>query len=575
MIIMNSYRFSAFVKASALAAALLGAPSVLFAQSYNPTVEVTRKYKGTLPETKKPDMEMAVPDSLLKLRLDFDYSVFETPYQGAYEFKPYRLDMKPQPDAYDGRQLYVKAGLGYAFRPELRAVYSPELKGRFQFDVHALHDSFFGNFRRAFNYGKKYSGHDAKTTFGADGRVDFNSAILTFGVDWNGLGTKDTLCTRNFSAVDFKARLRSNSDRESYFLYDGGIDVRLGNDKYKNDGGNVKLSEVKLCGEFGPVLALDRALIVGVNSDIASYSGNFNSHVSTVSIVPQWRMTINDFKFGLGASMNFCAYGNRDALYRENHTNKPGMIRPDAYASYEAIYERLIFYSTFKGGYDINTYSSMLDRNHFFDSNYGRVATIDGLVLGSALLNTTDVLYDFVLGAKGNVRSKMSFDVRGGFKSVDGGLFETVYAYYSYLLPGIVYANYRQLYAEVDLGWKSEKWIADGSLAFRNTFMEDKNIDLFAPSKVSGDLSVMYLFHSRAKAGVVADFASKRTIRGAFISDVSVPGYLDLGLAGEYEFNRKISFWARGENLLNRDIQRNFGHVEGGIGFVVGVVFSL
>ena len=564
---MNSYRLSAFIKASALTAALLGAPSVLFAQSYNPTVEVTRKYKGTLPETKKPDMEMAVPDSLLKLRLDFDYSVFETPYQGAYEFKPYRLDMKPQPDAYTGRQLYVKAGLGYAFRPELKAVYSPELKGGFQFDVHAFHDSFFGNFRQVFGSGRKYSGHDAKTTFGADGRVDFNNAILTFGVDWKGLGTKDTLCTKNYSALDFKARLRSNSDREAYFLYDGGVDVRIGNDKYKNGAGNVKLSEVKLYGELGPVLALDRAIIVGVNSDIASYSGNFNSHVATVSVVPQWRMTINDFKFGVGASMNFCAYGNKDVQFKDNHTNKPGLIRPDAYASYEAVYERLIFYSTIKGGYDVNTYSSILERNHFFDSSYGRGR--------SALLNTTDVLYDFVLGAKGNIRSKFSFDVRGGFKSVEGALFDAVYANGAAIIPGVVYTDCKQLYAQVDLGWKSEKWIADGSLAFRNTTFEDVNVDLFAPSKVSGNLNVMYLFHSRAKAGVLADFASRRNVGSAVFDNVYIPGYLDLCLVGEYEFNRKISFWARGENLLNRDIQRNFGHVEGGIGLIAGVVFSL
>ena len=53
------------------------------AQNLDPTVEVRRTYEGKLLEAHKPQLSMSVPDSLTRFDLDFDYSVFETPYKGS------------------------------------------------------------------------------------------------------------------------------------------------------------------------------------------------------------------------------------------------------------------------------------------------------------------------------------------------------------------------------------------------------------------------------------------------------------------------------------------------------------
>ena len=63
------------------------------AQNLNPTVSVTKAYEGSLMEVHKPAQEMFVPDSLKRFDLDFDYSVFENPYKGSYDFSPYLLEM--------------------------------------------------------------------------------------------------------------------------------------------------------------------------------------------------------------------------------------------------------------------------------------------------------------------------------------------------------------------------------------------------------------------------------------------------------------------------------------------------
>ncbi|HCQ72639.1 MAG TPA: hypothetical protein DIT75_04470, partial [Rikenellaceae bacterium] len=215
-------------------AVLVMSASVSFGQNFNPTVEVTNTYHGNPSEAHKPLLEMNVPDSLLRFDLDFDYEVFNKPYQGAYSFKPYMLDMRPAKDAWRGRKLFLKAGAGYSFHPQLDFVFSPELSGPFQMSIYASHKSYFGNYHkispvlgedeifRLKETDGHFSGHDALTSAGFDGLYCWDKAILSFGVGYYGLAAKDTVMSRSYNALDFNARVRSNNDSESYFLYDIG-----------------------------------------------------------------------------------------------------------------------------------------------------------------------------------------------------------------------------------------------------------------------------------------------------------------------------------------------------------------
>ena len=62
-----------------LAAAVASWPLAASAQNLDPTVEVNRSYEGKLIEVNKPMLEMAVPDSVLRFDLEFDYEVFDNP----------------------------------------------------------------------------------------------------------------------------------------------------------------------------------------------------------------------------------------------------------------------------------------------------------------------------------------------------------------------------------------------------------------------------------------------------------------------------------------------------------------
>ena len=210
-------------------------PAAAYGQNLDPTVEVTRTFKATLMEVHKPMLRMQVPDSVTHFDLDFDYSVFESPYNGTYEFKPYVLDMKPQPDAWSGRRLFLRAGAGYPLHPVFDFVWSPDLQGKFRMSIYAMHRSYVGGYRNTsvIEDGDRiaWKGYDLLTKAGINGRTDWKKGVFSFDIGYYGLATKDSLLRRGYDALDANVRVRSVSDRERYFMYDISFDYRYGEDK--------------------------------------------------------------------------------------------------------------------------------------------------------------------------------------------------------------------------------------------------------------------------------------------------------------------------------------------------------
>ena len=128
-----------------ISAALL--PLHLAAQNLDPTVEVSRAYEGKLVEVHKPSMDVSVPDTVQQFRLDFDYSVFDNPYKGSYEFNPYMASMRPSSAPFDQRTFYLRAGAGYRLQPVADVIWSPAFKKGFRMDVYARNRSYIGDYR--------------------------------------------------------------------------------------------------------------------------------------------------------------------------------------------------------------------------------------------------------------------------------------------------------------------------------------------------------------------------------------------------------------------------------------------
>lgn len=583
-----------------VSAAMLMTAAVSFGQNFNPTVEVTNTYQGNASEVHKPLLGMNVPDSLLRFDLDFDYEVFEKPYQGAYSFKPYMLNMRPAKDAWRGRQLYLKAGAGYTLHPQFEFVYSPEQSGPFQMSVYASHKSYFGNYHeikpelqdglyRMKKSGGKFGGYDALTSAGFDGRYNWDRTILSFGIGYYGLAAKDSVMSRSYNAFDFNARVRSNNDSESYFLYDIGLRGRVANDglDYKSfsfpDGVTVdKQNEnrVLLDGLVGPVVNNSRSILVGFEAESASYSRFYDGNIGRVALIPSYRFKSGRWNLNLGVKLEFMFRNDADTLsFGKMGGGKGQIVYPDAHISFAAG-GNVALYADATGGSRLNTYSSQISENHHLNPSF-LVAPVYELI--TPLVDNTVEKVNARIGVRGSAASSFQFDVNGGVGLYGNALMESgFFNADGDLVPSLTYSDINLIYANVLLGWKSNRVKVDADFRYRGVSFPDKDaMNLgFALPKYSGGLRATYDISSRLYAGVAVEASSWR--EGKCVSAVSeelakvrVPGYVDLGVNCGYKFNRKLEFWLESGNLLCQAIQRNPFYAEKGPWVTAGVSLNL
>ncbi len=602
-----------------VSAALLFSAAVSYGQNFNPTVEVTNTYQGNASEVHKPLLEMNVPDSLLRFELDFDYEVFEKPYQGAYSFKPYMLNLKPAKDAWRGRKLYLKAGAGYSLHPQLDFVFSPEQSGPFQMSVYAGHRSYFGNYLgirpelqdglyRLKKSGSGFGGYDALTSAGFDGRYNWDKTILSFSVGYYGVAAKDSLMSRSYNAFDFNARVRSNNDAESYFLYDVALRGRIANDNldyrsftFPGDAAVDRQNEtwISLEGLAGPVLDSRRSILVGFEAESASYSRFYDGNIGRVSLVPSYRLKSGRWNLNLG--VKFEAMFRNDAsdtlAFRKMGGGKGQIVYPDVHVSFAAG-NGVALYADATGGSRLNTYSSQISRNHHFNPSFLVPANLD---LMTSLVDNTVENLNAKVGVRGSISSSFRFDLNGGVGIYENLMMESGRFVQNSFSPDVAYSDANIIYANALMGLQAGRFNVDADLRFRDLSFPDNDADNlgFALPKYSGGIKLTYNINSRLYAGFSVEASSWREgkcrkasfaglggdeddltpVSPVTVSEeivkVRVPGYVDLGLNCGYKFNRKLELWLESGNLLCQTIQRNPLYAEKGLWVTAGVSLNL
>ena len=583
-----------------VSAAMLMTAAVSFGQNFNPTVEVTNTYQGNASEVHKPLLGMNVPDSLLRFDLDFDYEVFEKPYQGAYSFKPYMLNMRPAKDAWRGRKLYLKACAGYTLHPRFEFVFSPEQSGPFQMSVYASHKSYFGNYHeikpelqdglyRMKKSGGKFGGYDALTSAGFDGRYNWDRTILSFGIGYYGLAAKDSVMSRSYNAFDFNARVRSNNDSESYFLYDIGLRGRVANDglDYKSfsfpDGVTVdKQNEnwVLLDGLVGPVVNNSRSILVGFEAESASYSRFYDGNIGRVALIPSYRFKSGRWNLNLGVKLEFMFRNDADTLsFGKMGGGKGQIVYPDAHISF-AVGGNVALYADATGGSRLNTYSSQISENHHLNPSF-LVAPVYELI--TPLVDNTVEKVNARIGVRGSAASSFQFDVNGGVGLYGNALMESgLFTAGGDLVPALAYSDYNLIYANALVGLRTGRVKIDADFRYRGvSFPDNDALNLgFTLPKYSGGVRASYDISSRLYAGINVEAASWRdgkcaSVASEDILDVRVPGYVDLGVNCGYKFNRKWTLWLESGNLLCQTIQRTPFYAEKGPWVTAGISLNL
>ena len=582
-----------------VAIAALTASYSLGAQDLDPTVVVRRAYEGKLVESNKPQLDMQVPDSVTRFDLDFDYSVFDKPYMGAYEFNPYVLTMQPASAVQNPKQLYLRAGAGYTLHPVFDLVWATPFKEAFRMDVYATHRSYVGGYRMfkpdlpadgpviidrwlqsGGDHGYMPNGYDLETRAGLDGSYDWKSGVVDFDASYYGIASKDNVKTRHYDALDIKAGVASKSLEDAYFKYDVDMHYRYGVDVMEYLGSDTGLEEHVFGVEavLGQVMHKEEGthkVLFDVGMDLAAYGHpEYSTVAGEFHIVPHYVFQYN--------SRLMADVGVRLAKVMRSDSPegifgaKEQVVYPDVTVTFDAVPQYLRVYTHVGGGNKMNTYSSILERNHHYDLEFGR---------GLWPLMDFDVeRVSAVLGFKGRV-GKFAYDLHGGYANYANALLDAVVIGRPFesveYMPGFGYTSYQKAFAGFDWNWKTESLKFDGALEYAYVFGMKDSSGLFAPAAFTGDVALEYNWSRRIYAGVDCMFSTARhgsvidMLQDNGVHEAVLPGYADLGVYFEYAPSHILSVWARGGNLLNMTIQRNPIYAEKGINFTVGVCLNL
>ena len=541
------------------------------AQNLDPTVEVSREYEGKLVEVHKPAFTMAVPDSVTRFALDFDYSVFENPYKGSYEFNPYLLTLKPSVSGSGESRFYLKAGAGYQLHPTFDLVWSPKLgkQRNLNLDVYALHRSFVGNYLtiapefsedgtavmtrlpKKDDGTHKWFGYDLMSKAGASARVDYEKLALDFGAGYYGLLQKDRAWQRGYNAVDADFGISTKPETVESLTFDLDVDYRYGQDRV----GSSELTENVLGLELlvGPLRAKKQRLAFGFGGDFAFYSGAMSATAGEIHFVPRYVFKKNRLDISAGIKVSkLLAKDQENGMYG----SKEQYVYPDVRLSYILLPKSLKVYFKADGGNRLDTYSSLIEGNHHITHQ-----------LPQLKLDYTVERVAITAGFDGRITDLFSYNIRGGYAN-----------YANMMTYGIAVAQTPSFfidYVSSQKAFAAMDWVfSHRGVRFDGTVMYDHYFDLssdqvLTPAAFHGNAAVEYSWRDRIIAGVDCNFATAS--KGGCV----IPGYADLGVYAEYATARNLSFWLRAGNLLNMTIQRNPLYAEKGVNCTVGICLNL
>ncbi len=571
-----------------LATALIFMTAAASAQNLDPTVVVSRNYEGKLMEVHKPKLDMAVPDSVLRFDLDFDYSVSDSPYKGSYDFTPYVLDMKPSPAVREAGKLYLKAGAGYQLHPELDLVWSPDLKCKsFRLNAFARHRSFAGQYWDIESIGgapglvfgrgasdSVWKGFDMSNKAGIDGRFDWKKGVLGFEVSYDGLMQREKRplgMSRSFNAVDASLAVRSKNKWNTRFGYLVDVDYRYGNDVLSSPS-EARLNE-SLLGMDASLftrLAEFSRIRLDLGYDMAGYDGFFSTAASLLSVAPHYTWLKKNWDIDLGVKF---ANVFRAKDMSEMYQNRIQSIYPDVRIAFRGI-PSMSLYVKAGGGPSLETYSSLLKYDRHLNMFYGN---------GWPLLDVTDQSVYAMAGIEGCITTRFSYAFKGGYSRyalapMSSVSYDTEYLRY---IPGIYYAPYSKMFAALECRLATERIDFDASAEYAH-HMGDDQVGVLLPASFTGNASFRYNWMKRIYAGVCceASTARKGTLTYLHSGEISerpdsFPGYVDLGVNLEYVLSHRMSVWAKGRNLMGMTIQRSLFYAEKGPYFTLGFCLNI
>lgn len=504
-------------------AAVLAA-AVSFAQNVNQTVQVENDYVSGLSGLQKSGVGMSVPDSLLHFDYKFDYSVFDTPYKGAYEFSPYHIHVQPEASRYEGRKFYLKAGAGYAIHPVLEFVGAPVAKENVAVSVFNQGGGQYGRYsgHELSEYGTDmFKGYDFSDRFGVESRWMKEKFSARLGATYDFIGVGDNVIEAGNSthSLALSGDIGSNGSASLYY--------RVGvNGRFTSTGGagidNLTESTGSIGGSIGQGGGVARILldfnVAGGMFDMNTVEDESSKRILVVSATPHYDFVFRNAAVRVGARVD----------YAEKLS-----ITPDVRISGNAMDGALSLYAGLAGGQTMTDYFSL-------KSSFHRA------YVAMCRPTVTKERMNVFAGLNGSAGHHFQFGLQGGWRYWESKPTEA--------LTGFNDACVSLAYLDGCLSWKSERFEADGNFRAAKSVME-KPAEIFSTPKFSGDVRLIYNWNKRIYGGVWAEGQTGR--KGVYNeAETTLPAFADLGLSFEFKVSSRLGVWAEAGNLLGQEIWR-------------------
>jgi len=517
-------------------AALPAAP--LAAQNINQSVRVTNDYIARFADFQKQEAGMQVPDTLYNFAYDFDYSVFETPYRGSYEFSPYRIELTPEPASYDGRVLSLRAGAGYSFHPQLDFAWQVLREQDLSVGVVAGLEGYSGRYRRRGVDGT-FSGHDLQGGLGLNGQYLRPRTRMSYGFGFEGIASGQAGSApdarSSFHSFSGTGRIASRDLPDNVMFYDIRLDYRHSGDSYTRQAGSDYLAEnvLRIGMSAGPVLQQKYGFLLDADFGMENIStGNVLLGGTGTSLYSSFRPHV-DVLLGpvhLDAGLRLDYAGSSGAMAFS--------LSPDVSARMDLPQWDMELYAGLSGGQALRTLYDIKQLNH--------TALLTGAQSGISRENIR-----LRAGLSGYRDSRLQYALEAGFVYLLGQPLPSLY--------GAVLSDYKSAYVQGRFSWKGERLDLNGILAY-NYLRIYQGAGAYAPPAFTATLHGSYNWMQQVRAGAFLDLASSRILISG--GGDKIRAYANLGLNGEWQVDARWSLWAEAGNLLGMEIERMPGFIE-------------
>ncbi len=565
------------------------------AQEYNPTVVVTNKYRAATENARKGEIEMAVPDSVRRFDMTFDYSVFDRPYRGAYEFSPYSVDMKPSVENRRPGVFYLNAGIGYTLHPELDIVWTPVSNGRLSLDIYGNHRSFAGDYRKVALDGKNrltglrdggnrqyWTGwnYDMDNDAGISFRYDWNGVGLTSDIVYAGLQQRDWLRSRSLDRGTAEVRVFSKDTVSGGVGFATWVKYGFGNDcmnpKYAGEQVSVGEHAFKAGVSLNVPTEKSGRFVFDAGTDVASYTRSLTHTAAMFELVPRYRLNVKGWSFDLGLKVDVPCVSKGAG---EENDSKSQYVYPAVKIAYDFTRIPLGLWLRVEGGEHLDSYTSTV-------GNFRHYGISTSALLSHRTLGSTVERVNASFGMRGRIRSVFGYEAFVSWSERAASPLESV-RMASVTLGGsdqtlpvydLTYASSSLLRAGADARYSDDWGRVDLELRYNGLFVHEDNLQYIAPAAFTGNLSVSFNIMRRIFAGVGCEFSTAR--RGHVetapdsLTDYRIPAYGEPYLSAEFRYSRSLSFWLHGSRLTGQAIQRTPLYAERGPELTAGLRLS-